>query len=156
MWCRTRLRALLSLQFHDGLGFLVSHSVLTNTFEYSLQAVNPKLTVPYWDFTIETSSSSDTVYDPTSPYTRTPLLDASWFGTADLEDGMVRFSFEKGRLHRLTRCERFHRLARAVKRVYGRAPASRRACGGVFHARKRGAHVVRALLLYLEKGTACS
>ncbi|CAM9493178.1 unnamed protein product [Ectocarpus sp. 6 AP-2014] len=76
--------------FHDGLGFLVSHSVLTNTFEYSLQAVNPKLTVPYWDFTIETSTSTETVYNPASPYTRTPLLDASWFGTADLDDGMVK------------------------------------------------------------------
>ncbi|CAM9780271.1 unnamed protein product [Ectocarpus sp. 12 AP-2014] len=76
--------------FHDDLGFLVSHSVLTNTFEYSLQAVNPRLTVPYWDFTIETSTSTETVYDPASPYTRTPLLNASCIGTADLDDGMVK------------------------------------------------------------------
>ncbi|CAN0536085.1 unnamed protein product, partial [Laminaria digitata] len=42
--------------FHDGLGFLVTHSLITNTFESSLQLVNPKLTVPYWDFTMETTS----------------------------------------------------------------------------------------------------
>ncbi|CAN0324516.1 unnamed protein product, partial [Laminaria digitata] len=42
--------------FHDGLGFLVTHSLITNTFEFSLQLVNPKLTVPYWDFTMETTS----------------------------------------------------------------------------------------------------
>ncbi|CAB1112225.1 unnamed protein product [Ectocarpus sp. CCAP 1310/34] len=86
----TTLAASSTGRFHDGLGFLVSHSVLTNTFEYSWQAVNPKLTVPYWDFTIETSTSTETVYDPASPYTRTPLLNASWFGTADVDDGMVK------------------------------------------------------------------
>ena len=77
-------------QFHDGLGFLVTHSLITNTFEFSLQLVNPKLTVPYWDFTIETTAASGIAYDPTLPYTRTELLSPSWFGTADLNDHMVR------------------------------------------------------------------
>lgn len=77
-------------QFHDGLGFLVTHSLITNTFEFSLQLVNPKLTVPYWDFTIETTDAADVAYDSKLPYTRTELLSPSWFGTADLNDHMVR------------------------------------------------------------------
>ena len=83
-----------SLQFHDGLGFLTNHALITNTFEYSLQAVNPKLTLPYWDFTIETSSAGDEGFDSTDAQsqTKTPLLQASWFGTRDPEDNMVRTS----------------------------------------------------------------
>lgn len=81
---------ILLRQFHDGLGFLVSHALISNTFEFSLQVVNPKLALPYWDFTIETSSSADPVYDRNVPYTRTPLLQPSWFGTYDPEDHMVR------------------------------------------------------------------
>ncbi len=33
---------------HDGLGFFNSHVALTNIFEQSLQAVNPKVALPYW------------------------------------------------------------------------------------------------------------
>ena len=68
----------------------MSHSLITNTFEFSLQLVNPKLTVPYWDFTIETTSATELKYDPSQPNTRTELLSSLWFGTTDLSDGMVR------------------------------------------------------------------
>ncbi|CAM9668790.1 unnamed protein product [Ascophyllum nodosum] len=76
--------------FHDGVGFLTSHVLLTNIFERSLQIVNPKLSLPYWDFTIEASSSRETKYDPSDPTSRTPLLDPSWFGTFDPNDQMVK------------------------------------------------------------------
>ena len=72
------------------MGFLVSHSLLSNTFEFSLQLVNPKLTLPYWDFTIETTAAANVAYDPKQPFTRTELLSPSFFGTADPEDNMVR------------------------------------------------------------------
>ena len=72
------------------MGFLVSHALLTNTFEFSLQRVNPKLTLPYWDFTIETTAAAGIEYDPDRPFTRTELLSPSWFGTVDLNDKMVR------------------------------------------------------------------
>ncbi|CAM9846537.1 unnamed protein product [Laminaria digitata] len=72
------------------MGFLVSHSLITNTFEYSLQLVNPKLTIPYWDFTMETTAATDLTYDPKHPFTRTELLSPSWFGTADLEDNVLK------------------------------------------------------------------
>lgn len=76
-------------QFHDGLGFLLSHLMITNIFEYSLQLVNPKLTVPYWDFTIETSSWNTEPYDISRPTSRSPLLQPSWFGTYDQDDYVV-------------------------------------------------------------------
>ena len=80
-------------QFHDGIGFLVSHSLLTNTFEFSLQLVNPKLTVPYWDFTMETTAASKVQYDPAFPLTRTEMLSPWWFGSVDLNDHVVRGLF---------------------------------------------------------------
>ena len=38
---------------HEGLGFFPQHIKLTNFFELSVQSVNPAITLPYWDFTIE-------------------------------------------------------------------------------------------------------
>ncbi|CAM9190527.1 unnamed protein product, partial [Discosporangium mesarthrocarpum] len=71
--------------FHDGLGFLTSHMILTNTFEYSLQLVNPKLTVPYWDFTIDTA-----IGKPERFLDDCPLFQESWFGSADPSDQQVK------------------------------------------------------------------
>ena len=53
---------------------------------FSLQAVNPKLAVLYWDNTIETTDSTNLAYDPNLPYTRTELLSPTWFETADIDD----------------------------------------------------------------------
>ena len=39
--------------FHEGTGFITHHLALTNTFEAALRAVDPSVTLPYWDFTIE-------------------------------------------------------------------------------------------------------
>ncbi|CAM9241469.1 unnamed protein product [Ectocarpus sp. 12 AP-2014] len=75
--------------FHDGLGFLTSHSILTNTFEYSLQRVNPKLTVPYWDFTIEYLEAENAA-DGDEITINSPLFQESWFGTTDPVDNMVK------------------------------------------------------------------
>lgn len=79
-----------ALQFHDGMGFLTSHSLLTNTFEFSLQKVNPKLALPYWDFTIEPSSFGGAPPDELEPQSKSPVLQETWFGSSDPEDGMVR------------------------------------------------------------------
>ena len=39
--------------YHEGSGFLFHHLALTNAFEASLRSVDPSVTLPYWDFTIE-------------------------------------------------------------------------------------------------------
>merc|ERR1712098_190999 len=38
---------------HDGYAFLITHAALTMAFEQSLQMIDPKVVVPYWDFTID-------------------------------------------------------------------------------------------------------
>ena len=75
-------------QFHDGLGFLTTHSLVSNTFEFSLQLVNPKLTLPYWDWTIEEVEAERNSEDGSLDI-KSPLFTADWFGTADPTDWVV-------------------------------------------------------------------
>ena len=42
---------------HEGNGFAAQHIKMTNIFEVSMQAVDPSVSLPYWDFTIETASN---------------------------------------------------------------------------------------------------
>ena len=66
--------------------------MMTNTFEFSLQVVNPKLTVPYWDFTIESSTAGGNAEDIMEPQDSSPLFAADWFGRHDPDDLMVGHS----------------------------------------------------------------
>lgn len=43
---------------HEGLGFLLQHIKMTNIFEKSMQAVDPSVCLPYWDFTIESANGT--------------------------------------------------------------------------------------------------
>ena len=38
---------------HDGMGFITNHVALSSEFESALQAVDPSLSLPYWDYTID-------------------------------------------------------------------------------------------------------
>eukprot|EP01038_Epipyxis_sp_PR26KG_P004342 gene4342-6145_t len=38
---------------HEGNGFLLQHVKLSNMFENAVRAINPALSLPYWDFTID-------------------------------------------------------------------------------------------------------
>lgn len=72
---------------------------MTNTFEFNLQVVNPKLTVPYWDFTIEASTFGGNTEDIIEPQDNSPLFSPEWFGRHDPDDLMVRrFSCPVSRL----------------------------------------------------------
>lgn len=86
----------LFVRWADGIGFGIGHSMVTMMFESSLQAVNPKLSLPYWDFTIE-SYLIDTVYD--GDYTKlreaTDLWSPQWFGGVDPADFQVKETFDK-------------------------------------------------------------
>ena len=42
---------------HEGLGFLPQHIKLTNMFESAVQAVDPSIALPYWDFTIDVAQN---------------------------------------------------------------------------------------------------
>ena len=40
---------------HNGNGILMQHTKFENIFEASLQAIDPSIALPYWDFTIDTA-----------------------------------------------------------------------------------------------------
>jgi hypothetical protein len=39
--------------FHEGPGFITQHLALTLEFEQALQSVDPSISMPYWDFTVD-------------------------------------------------------------------------------------------------------
>jgi len=47
---------------HEGLGFVTQHIKLSNMFELSMQSVNPKVTLPYWEYTID-FEAGNTLFD---------------------------------------------------------------------------------------------
>lgn len=62
--------------WHDGAGFVTTHVGISLMFEQSLQAVNPSIALPYWDFTIE-----GTVMDWTN-FRDGVVFSDDWFGNA--------------------------------------------------------------------------
>ena len=66
---------------HEGLGFLPQHMKMTNIFEASMQAVDPSVSLFYWDFTIE-STLSESFYS-------SPMFQSDTFGslTYSAQDG---------------------------------------------------------------------
>lgn len=62
--------------WHQGAGFVTSHVAFTLQFEQSLQSVIPSVTVPYWDFTLES-----TFYDA-GTWRNSPVFSSDWFGEA--------------------------------------------------------------------------
>lgn len=62
--------------WHDGAGFLTHHTALTLMVERTLQAIDPSLALPYWDYGIDsTEYSIDT-------FSQSPIFQPDWFGEA--------------------------------------------------------------------------
>lgn len=70
-------------QFHEGSGFLTHHLALTNSFDAALRAVDPSVTLPYWDFTIEGQQIKDASGLPSMFLDISPFLSDTWFGSVD-------------------------------------------------------------------------
>ncbi|CAN0227186.1 unnamed protein product, partial [Hapterophycus canaliculatus] len=66
--------------WHQGAGFVTSHMSLTLMFEKSLQAVNPAVAVPYWDFTLEST------FFGASDFRTSGVFADDWFGAASPEN----------------------------------------------------------------------
>ena len=47
---------------HDGMGFFSQHVAITNAFEAALQAVDPSVSVPFWDYTQDFSIINATAH----------------------------------------------------------------------------------------------
>lgn len=70
-------------QFHDGSGFVTHHLALSNSFEASLRAVDPSVTLPYWDYSIEGQEIDDLGELPSYLMQVTPVFSDTWFGSVD-------------------------------------------------------------------------
>lgn len=55
---------------------MTSHIAITLMYEQSLQAINPSIALPYWDFTVE-----GTFYD-WSNFRSSSVFSDDWFGNA--------------------------------------------------------------------------
>ena len=73
-------------QFHEGTGFLTHHLALTNSFEASLRSVDPSVTLPYWDFTIEGQVITNLDKNPSYMLEITPVFTDEWFGSVDTDN----------------------------------------------------------------------
>lgn len=62
--------------WHQGPGFVTSHVTFSLMFEQSLQQINPSVTLPYWDFTLES-----TFYTPNT-FRDSGVFSSDWFGDA--------------------------------------------------------------------------
>jgi hypothetical protein len=68
---------------HEGNGFLLQHIKMTNMVEMSMQSVNPVVTLPYWDFTIDSSEGKSSI----SSAIMTPTIFGSMKQPTDLTWG---------------------------------------------------------------------
>jgi len=69
--------------WHEGSGFLLHHVALTLSFDMSLRSVDPSVTLPYWDFTIEGNYIDSMGGGPAEIASVSPVLTAEWFGEVD-------------------------------------------------------------------------
>mmetsp|Transcript_73800 Transcript_73800/g.210475 ORF Transcript_73800/g.210475 Transcript_73800/m.210475 type:complete len:697 (-) Transcript_73800:230-2320(-) len=75
--------------WHDDAGILTHHMAFTLELEQSLQAIQPTISMPYWDYTIDSY-----VYSA-STWTNSSIFDNNWFGAVD--DGGADYVITEGR-----------------------------------------------------------
>jgi len=77
--------------YHEGSGFLTHHLGMAVSFEAAIRSVNPAVTLPYWDFTIEGEYIKNLGKPPSYMMEFTPIFSADWFGSVDddnhIQDG---------------------------------------------------------------------
>jgi hypothetical protein len=72
--------------YHEGSGFMTHHFALSNSFEASLRAINPEVTLHYWDFTIEGQIINDAGAVPSHLLQISDIFTDKWFGSVDEND----------------------------------------------------------------------
>ena len=65
---------------HDVLGFLTQHMGLTLSFEQRLQAVDPSISMPYWDYTIDVHNYESGKW---TSLEASPTRQSDWYGEVD-------------------------------------------------------------------------
>lgn len=70
---------------HDGMGFLMGHNAITIEFEKNLQLINPAVTIPYWDYSIDMHDVYNNDKNFAVFYESTVIND-DWFGPMGSND----------------------------------------------------------------------
>jgi len=84
---------------HDGLGVITQHVALTQSLECAMQAVHPSITVPYWDYTIDSYESK--LYHggvDGSMFRDSELWGPKWFGNTSTDKHHItdgRWAYQK-------------------------------------------------------------
>lgn len=68
-------------KIHDGMGVVTQHVAITQEYELSLQTVDPSVTMPYWDYTIDSMQAKMRGKVDNSIFTDSKLFSADFFGT---------------------------------------------------------------------------
>jgi hypothetical protein len=76
-------------KWHEGSGFLTHHLALGTSLDMALQAIDKRVSIPYWDFTIEGEELSKAGLGPKSFTKYTPILSDMWFGEVDKFDHVI-------------------------------------------------------------------
>lgn len=71
---------------HDGMGFFTQHLSITQTAELSLQSVAPSVTIPYWDYTIDSQRIIEIQGSGIDVFKYSELFTAKWFGATDKDN----------------------------------------------------------------------
>ncbi|CAM9701035.1 unnamed protein product, partial [Laminaria digitata] len=74
--------------WHDDAGIMTHHVGYTLLFEQALQVVDPKVCIPYWEYTIESAQGLE-------HYGDSPVFADDWLGTASPDNGF--HTVDKGR-----------------------------------------------------------
>jgi Common central domain of tyrosinase len=75
--------------YHEGSGFLSHHLALTNSFDAALRSIDPSVTLPYWDFTIEGQAIADAKKTPSYMLEVSPIFSDTWFGEVDENNHII-------------------------------------------------------------------
>mmetsp|Transcript_19736 Transcript_19736/g.23496 ORF Transcript_19736/g.23496 Transcript_19736/m.23496 type:complete len:671 (-) Transcript_19736:165-2177(-) len=71
---------------HDGNGFATQHLALTIRYEAAIQSINPKIVMPYWEYTIE---SADIITNHNGNFNKfyelSVVFSSDWFGSFDTQ-----------------------------------------------------------------------
>eukprot|EP00638_Chattonella_subsalsa_P009251 CAMPEP_0117750630 /NCGR_PEP_ID=MMETSP0947-20121206/10488_1 /TAXON_ID=44440 /ORGANISM="Chattonella subsalsa, Strain CCMP2191" /LENGTH=616 /DNA_ID=CAMNT_0005568845 /DNA_START=104 /DNA_END=1951 /DNA_ORIENTATION=+ len=76
---------------HDGMGFIPHHAALTILFERSIQAVNPKVSLPYWDYALDFQKIADLGEGADyMEFLNSEVFTAKYFGSTDEETHYIK------------------------------------------------------------------
>jgi len=74
---------------HDGMAFVPFHIAVSMKFEKVLQAINPQVSLPYWDYSIDFEKiASDYNGTYSKSWFESEVWKSNWFGKIDIENDL--------------------------------------------------------------------